>query len=620
MLYVSARRYHALWLVAALAMCIGWSSTNAQAAHDIALRSVSRGAESHVVNAVRVHSFSRGRCTARVRKGHRRRWLPSAGLPKSGAVEWAWEPSRGVSSGRWRVRVSCKNRTGRRHASKRTSFLAPPGTGPGRASRLFADRRVRITPLRSGCCGSGGGTTHDLYPRGQCTWWVKQLRQDIPYFPGRAGDAANWATSAEQAHFPVGDIPVKGAIAVWRSEQYNVGRYGHVAVVLDVKDDQIKVSEMNWGGDQRPAERWHPWHDLRFIYGGIAGHGPSEPTAVQITSPASDASVAGTLHITATSDAPGVIFTVFFYSDPSSSSSGHTTQVRDDTPPDGFSADVDSTTIPNQGGPAGSSVVITARPLRPGGSLSDLKSSVRVNVANTRVVNGVTIYPYYVVSACGATPSCLNLRSGPGRDGYSIVGSKHDGDEADVFCQARGQAVDNPDGSTSDVWDQLIDGSWALDYYLDTPNHDFSPPIPQCAAPHREAVVHYDCPNQAGAVAVNLNPGQYWRNDFVATGDQITDGTMYLTAPNDGSQHQATVGIYRDATASDAVGSKTVAVPVGGSGVSVTFDAPLGVSSGATYYYAVRAIDAVTVYDEPGADGCVIGHLNGTQLVYDQPH
>lgn len=83
----------------------------------------------------------------------------------------------------------------------------------------------------------------NTYPVGQCTWGAKAL---APWAGNNWGNGGQWAYSAKAAGFPVGSRPVPGAIAVW-----NDGGYGHVAVVVEVKDDStIRVMESNFNGKQ----------------------------------------------------------------------------------------------------------------------------------------------------------------------------------------------------------------------------------------------------------------------------------------------------------------------------------------------------------------------------------
>jgi surface antigen len=599
----------------------------AQAAHQIRVVSNSSAAEKTVAATVAVHAFPGDRCAGVVVKGHHRRDLPGQKLSTSGGAQWSWEPARHVSAGIWKVSVSC--RSSRHRVSDSTSFRAAAGTGPGSARQLFAYSTLTMAPTKDDGHGRGGGDEHAVYARGQCTWWAKRKRPDLPYFPGASGDAMNWAKSAEAAKYRVGAVPWPGAVAVWRAEQYNVGKYGHVAYVLAVDGDQIEVSDMNFGGTRKSLLHKVKWANLLFIYGGPQGNPPDPkvvvpppdpPLAVAMTQPLDTSTVAGTIELRADSNAPQVRFDVFYYSDPAVHTSGVTQHFLDTTPGDGFTASLDTRGIRNQGGTGGTSVRITAVALRSDGSASDAASSIRVTVANPTTVGGRTAYEYYIVGACDASEACAAIRPGPGVNGYPASAYKHDGDPVAVVCQAHGQMVDNPDGTRTDIWDHLADGSWIFDFYVDTPNRGvLSPPVPQCPQATRGAMVQYDCPDQPGAVQQPLTSGQYWRNDFKTIGDQITGGSMAIVAPADGSSHRARVGVYRDLELTDEVGAVTLTIPSGARAAPFTFPSPLVVERGAEVYFGVRAIDPVTAEDQPGTNGCIIGHLDGTDLSYPLP-
>ena len=614
-------------LLLALAGMAAIVAAPANAAHQIRVVSNSSAAEKTVAATVAVHAYPGDRCTGVVVKGRHSRELPGQKLASSGGAQWSWEPAKHVTAGTWKVKIDC--RSSRHHLSGTTSFRAAAGTGPGSAKHLFADAALTMSPTKDDGHGRGGGDEHDVYPRGQCTWWVKQQRPDLPYFAGASGDAMNWAKSAEAAKYKVGSIPWPGAVAVWRAEQYNVGKYGHVAYVLAVDGDQIDVSDMNFGGTRKSSRHKVKWANLLFIYGGPQGSPPDPkppvpppdpPLGVAMTQPLGGSTVSGTIQLRADSNAPQVRFDVFYYSDPSVHTSGVTQHFLDTTPGDGFTASVDTLGIPNQGGAGGTSVVIAAVALRSDGTASDATSAIRVNVANTRTAAGHTAYAYYVVGACDASGSCAAIRPGPGVNGYPASAYKHDGDPVDVVCQAHGQIVDNPDGTRTDIWDHLADGNWIFDFYVDTPNRGvFSPPVPECPEATRGPMVQYDCPDQPGVIDQPLNTGQYWRNDFTTKGDQITGGSMAIIAPADGSNHQARVGVYRDLGLTDEVGAVTLTIASGARAAPFTFPSVLSVPRDTQLYFGVRAIDPVTVEDQPGADGCVIGRLDGTDLTYPLP-
>jgi hypothetical protein len=76
--------------------------------------------------------------------------------------------------------------------------------------------------------------------------------------------------------------------------------------------------------------------------------------------------------------------------------------------------------------------------------------------------------------ACG-----LKLRSAPSLTA-AVTRVVLDGDQVQIACQATGDTVSNGRASSA-IWDRLSDGSWASDFYLDTPEIGrFSPGIPRC--------------------------------------------------------------------------------------------------------------------------------------------
>jgi len=77
----------------------------------------------------------------------------------------------------------------------------------------------------------------------------------------------------------------------------------------------------------------------------------------------------------------------------------------------------------------------------------------------------------------------LLTRAGPTSSGAAVTGQLHEHDAVDIACQTRGETVAQSGWGTSSVWDQLANGSWVSDLYVNTPNvNAFSPPIPQCSA------------------------------------------------------------------------------------------------------------------------------------------
>ncbi|PID31266.1 hypothetical protein CR983_02055 [Candidatus Saccharibacteria bacterium] len=86
--------------------------------------------------------------------------------------------------------------------------------------------------------GYSGSTAGNTYAWGNCTWYAKNRRPDLPNMLGNGG---SWRANAAARGYATGNTPRRGAIA----EQA-----GHVAYVESVnhKNNTVTVSEMNWGG------------------------------------------------------------------------------------------------------------------------------------------------------------------------------------------------------------------------------------------------------------------------------------------------------------------------------------------------------------------------------------
>ena len=76
------------------------------------------------------------------------------------------------------------------------------------------------------------------FPWGWCTWYVASKRH-VPW----GGNAGTWLYHAKAYGANVGKAPRPGAIMVTGES-----RYGHVAIVENVKGDSFTVSEMNYKG------------------------------------------------------------------------------------------------------------------------------------------------------------------------------------------------------------------------------------------------------------------------------------------------------------------------------------------------------------------------------------
>lgn len=118
--------------------------------------------------------------------------------------------------------------------------------------RLEAERIVNATKVAS-------NSTGNTYAAGNCTWYVKSRRPDIP---NRMGNANAWYASAQAQGFKTGTVSKKGAIGV----SFN-GWAGHVVYVEAWNPDgTVTVSEMNYEGLYSMTTRTVPESDFVYIY------------------------------------------------------------------------------------------------------------------------------------------------------------------------------------------------------------------------------------------------------------------------------------------------------------------------------------------------------------------
>lgn len=100
--------------------------------------------------------------------------------------------------------------------------------------------------------GSSGG---NLYTRGYCTWYVKNMRPDMP---NNLGDAVNWVARARAQGMATGSTPQVGAVGQ---------RGNHVVYVEAVNSDgTVTISEMNHVGWNKTSRRTLPANYFTYIY------------------------------------------------------------------------------------------------------------------------------------------------------------------------------------------------------------------------------------------------------------------------------------------------------------------------------------------------------------------
>lgn len=101
-----------------------------------------------------------------------------------------------------------------------------------------------------------GNTAGNTYAAGNCTWYAKSQRPDLP---NRLGNADRWLYGARAAGFATGTTPQIGAVAVTRA-------YSHVSIVIAFTETTTTVKEMNYKGYGIISTRTAPISEFDFIY------------------------------------------------------------------------------------------------------------------------------------------------------------------------------------------------------------------------------------------------------------------------------------------------------------------------------------------------------------------
>ena len=103
---------------------------------------------------------------------------------------------------------------------------------------------------------SGFSTSGNSYSPGYCTWYVKNMR---PELPNNLGNADAWAYNAVRYGLTVSNSPTVGAVAV-------AINYGHVSIVTAVHGSTVTVSEMNFVKWNVISTRIAPISEFNYIY------------------------------------------------------------------------------------------------------------------------------------------------------------------------------------------------------------------------------------------------------------------------------------------------------------------------------------------------------------------
>jgi surface antigen len=112
--------------------------------------------------------------------------------------------------------------------------------------------RVSLHTVRYATPASSAG---NRYVPGNCTWYVKNRRPDLP---NNLGDAGTWVARARAQGLPTGSVPKVGAVGQ---------SPGHVVYVERVNGDgTILISDMNYKGLYIKTVRTVPAKNYLYIY------------------------------------------------------------------------------------------------------------------------------------------------------------------------------------------------------------------------------------------------------------------------------------------------------------------------------------------------------------------
>lgn len=85
----------------------------------------------------------------------------------------------------------------------------------------------------------------NVYPPGQCTWWVADQYPWIAAL-GNLGNASNWASAAKARGLKVSWVPAVGTVLVLQpGVDGGASSFGHVACVVGVTAASVTVTQMD---------------------------------------------------------------------------------------------------------------------------------------------------------------------------------------------------------------------------------------------------------------------------------------------------------------------------------------------------------------------------------------
>lgn len=138
--------------------------------------------------------------------------------------------------------------------TERPGYVAP------RAAPVYTGSSSSNSATNSQSYNYARASVGNRYAAGNCTWYAYERRAAMGRPIGSFwGNAYSWASSARSAGFVVNQTPEAGDIFQTSS---GGGGYGHVGIVERVDDQNIYVSDMNYGGYNVITQRTIPRSSL----------------------------------------------------------------------------------------------------------------------------------------------------------------------------------------------------------------------------------------------------------------------------------------------------------------------------------------------------------------------
>ena len=211
----------AVGVLACLALGLGTTGSARADGSGIRLWSNVTKADDSVAVRVSLGGFPNEQCAGEIHKGSEVVDAGTVATSANGGASWSWQIPGDVRGGAWEFTVTCSG--GPTLHKAKTRFIASGGAGPAAKGLWVPGTLHRRSVDQPHSLEGNGGRGSLSYPTGQSTWWVAEHRPDLPFFPGRSGDAVNWAKAAAAKGFPVGRKPQVGAVAVFEPGQYGAG-------------------------------------------------------------------------------------------------------------------------------------------------------------------------------------------------------------------------------------------------------------------------------------------------------------------------------------------------------------------------------------------------------------